>query len=94
MGPRIRREHSDSYKVNLTGQITSSGGKLSGKWSEASRQINGDLTGRAQPGIILASATSPTFSAALNVRTTGSKQSIVIEAPGTPVSNVAIALRR
>jgi hypothetical protein len=85
---------SDSYKVNLTGQITSSGGKLSGKWSEASRQINGDLTGTAKAGIIQASATGPAFSAALNVRTTGSTQSITIQAPGTPVSNVAIALKR
>lgn len=85
---------SDSYKVDLSGEMTSSRGKISGTWAEASRQLNGDLTGLARPGIIQASATSPTFSAALNVRTTGGNQSISIQAPGTPVSNVAIALRR
>jgi hypothetical protein len=96
-GPNLRmslRCASDSYKVNLTGQITSSGSKMSGTWSEASRQLNGALTGTAKPGIIQASATSETFSAALNVKTNGSNQSITIQAPGTPVSNVAIALKR
>jgi hypothetical protein len=96
-GPNLQmtlRCASDSYKVNLTGQITSSGSKITGRWSETSRQLSGDLSGTARPGIIQASATSPTFTAALNVRTTGSNQSITIQAPGTPVSNVAIALKR
>ena len=85
---------SDSYKVDLSGQIKSNGGKLSGTWSEASRQLKGELTGTAKPGLIQASASSPTFTAALTVTTTGRNQSISIEAPGSPVSNVAIALKR
>jgi hypothetical protein len=85
---------SDSYKVVLNGQISSSRGKISGTWSEASRQLNGELTGTARPGVIQASATSPSFTAALTVRTSGRNQSISIEAPGTPISNVAIALRK
>ena len=85
---------SDSYKVDLTGHISSDRGKISGNWSEASRQLNGELTGIARTGIIQASATSPTFTASLTVRTAGRNQSISIQAPNTPVSNVAIALKR
>jgi hypothetical protein len=96
-GPSVRmtlRCASDSYKVDLTSQITSKSGQLSGTWSEASHQLQGDITGRSTPGVIQASAKSPTFEAAVNVRTTGSNQSISIQAPGTPVSQVTLALKR
>jgi hypothetical protein len=96
-GPSLRlalRCASDSYKVDLTSQITSNGGQLSGTWSEASHQLQGDVTGSATPGNLQASAKSATFEASVNVKTTGGNQSISIRAPGTAISNVAIALRR
>ena len=96
-GPSLRmalRCASDSYKVDLTTEMTSSGGQLSGKWSESQHQLQGDVTGSVTPGNIRASAKSPTFEASVNVKTTGSNQAISIQAPGTAISDVAIALKR
>jgi hypothetical protein len=96
-GPSVRmalRCASDSYKVEVVSEITSSGGQLSGTWSEASHQLQGDLTGSIAPGIIRASVKSATFMATVNVKTRGGNQSISIQAPGTAISNVAIALAR
>ena len=74
--------------------VDSSGGQLSGTWSEAQHQLQGDVTGSVTPGNIRASAKSPAFEASVNVRTTGSNQAITIQAPGTAISDVAIALKR
>ena len=36
---------SDSYKFDLSSNVTSSGDRISGNWSEASRNVNGSLQG-------------------------------------------------
>src|SRR5476649_1183419 len=36
---------SDSYRFNLASNVVSSGGSLSGTWSESSRNVNGSLEG-------------------------------------------------
>src|SRR5881227_3320876 len=38
---------SDSYKFDLTSDVTSQGDRISGRWSEASRNIFGNLQGTA-----------------------------------------------
>src|ERR1700709_1486827 len=38
---------SDSYKFDLSSDVTSAGDRIYGKWSEASRNIFGDLQGTA-----------------------------------------------
>jgi hypothetical protein len=38
---------SDSYKFDLSSNVRSEGDRIVGTWSEASRNINGDLTGPA-----------------------------------------------
>src|SRR6188472_4064883 len=43
---------SDSYKFDLTSDVTSNGDRISGNWSEASRNINGNLQGTAGGGQI------------------------------------------
>jgi len=85
---------SDSYKVDLASQIDSRGDQIRGTWREATRQVNGDLEGTVSGGNIQVAVKSAMFSASLNVRTSGSNQSISITAPGTEVSRVAIALKR
>ena len=96
-GPNLRMSlvcASDSYKVDLNSHITSSGGEIKGTWAEATRQLDGDLTGTATGGDIQVSAKSAVFSASLLVKTNGRNQSISITAPGSEVSRVAIALKR
>ena len=43
---------SDSYKFDLSSDVTSQGGRISGNWSEASRNIFGNLQGMAGGGQI------------------------------------------
>lgn len=85
---------SDSYKFELASDITSDGGKLSGSWSEATRAVVGGITGTATHSTIQATAMSPLFTANLNVRTSGSNQTVSINSPGSEIQNVTISLKR
>jgi hypothetical protein len=85
---------SDSYKFELSSDITSDGGKLSGSWSEATRQVAGGITGTATPNSIQATAMGPLFTAILNVKTSGGNQTVSITSPGSEIQNVTIALKR
>ena len=69
---------SDSYRFNLSGNVVSQGGALSGTWSESSRGINGSLEGRGANGNFQVTASAPGFSANLSVTTRGNRQSVVI----------------
>ena len=71
---------SDSYKFNLTSNITAQGSAVSGTWSETSRNINGALEGRSGGGVVQVVATAPGFSANITLTTRGNKQSVVIKA--------------
>ena len=52
----IRRKRnncaSDSYRFDLTTNVTASGSTLSGIWSETSRNVNGTLGGKINGGDI------------------------------------------
>jgi len=69
---------SDSYTFNLTSNVVSEGGTLSGTWSETSRGINGSLAGHASNGTFQVVASAPGFTANISLTTRGNKQSVVI----------------
>lgn len=69
---------SDSYRFNLSSNVVSEGGALSGTWSESSRGINGNLEGRASGGAFQVIASAPGFTASITLTTRGNKQSVVI----------------
>ena len=71
---------SDSYKFNLTSNVTAQGSAVSGEWSETSRNINGAIEGRSGGGVVQVVATAPGFSANITLTTRGNKQSVVIKA--------------
>jgi hypothetical protein len=71
---------SDSYRFNLTANVISEGGTLSGTWSEGSRNVNGNLEGRGANGNVQVVASAPGFTANITLRTTGNKQSVVMKA--------------
>jgi hypothetical protein len=84
---------SDSYKFDLSSDVVSEGGRVSGSWSETSRGISGSLQGRASGGRIAVAVDSPAFSANLTLTTTGNRQSVSIVSQGD-IRNVSIALVR
>ncbi len=85
---------SDSYKFDLSSDVTSSQtGALSGTWSEASRNIFGELRGRAGAGQIEVFVEAAGFAANLTVTTRGNKQSVSINSKGE-IRGVSITLVR
>jgi hypothetical protein len=85
---------SDSYKFELQSDITYDGGSISGSWNEKSRQIYGQLSGRATPNSIQATAQTVGFTAQISIATRGNSQSVSIRSPGSEISEVSIALAR
>ncbi len=70
---------SDSYKFNLTSNITAQGSAISGTWNESSRNINGNLEGHSGGGNFEVVAIAPGFAARLSLTTRGNKQSVTIK---------------
>jgi hypothetical protein len=85
---------SDSYKFELQSNFKSDAGKLSGTWSETTRRLQGNIAGNVEGDTVRARVNSDTFSAFLNVRTVGAQQTVIIESPGSTISNVSISLRK
>ena len=73
---------SDSYKFDLSSDVTSNGDRISGNWSEASRNIFGNLQGTAGGGRIEVFVEANGFSANLTLLTSGNKQTVSISSKG------------
>jgi len=73
---------SDSYRFDLDSDVISEGGRVSGTWSEASRNVYGNLQGRASDGRIDVFVEASGFAANLTVTTRGNKQSVSIDSKG------------
>jgi len=73
---------SDSYKFDLSSDVTSNGERISGNWSEASRNIFGNLQGTAGGGQIDVFVEANGFAANLTLRTNGNKQTVQISSKG------------
>lgn len=86
---------SDSYRLEITGDVTVNGGVVTGTWGEATRHVTGNISGRASGSEIQARVDGAGFSAGLQVRFRGDRQSVSIRPTGgTDVADVAITLRK
>lgn len=84
---------SDSYKFDLSSDVTSNGDRISGNWSEASRNIFGNLQGTAGGGTMDVFVEASGFAATLTLRTTGNKQTVQISSKGE-IRGVTITMTR
>ena len=86
---------SDSYRFEIISNVISDGGSLSGSWAEATRGASGNISGRASGAEIVVNVAGPGFTAHLDLRTQGDRQSVSIRPRGgTDVTAVSIALRK
>lgn len=85
---------SDNFRFDLTGYIVSSGGTISGQWSEPNYNSTGSLNGRTGEGRITAQAVGNTFSALLSLSTQGNRQSVTIQPQETDVIRVSLTFQR
>jgi hypothetical protein len=75
----------DSYRFDVTSHVASRAGSLSGNWSEATRNVTGQITGRVAAGHIHARVDAGVFTADLTVHTNGAEQSVSIVPQGTNI---------
>lgn len=73
---------SDSYKFELSTDVTSQGDRISGNWSEASRNLFGNLQGTAGGGEIEVFVEASGFAATVALKTRGNKQTVQISSKG------------
>jgi hypothetical protein len=86
---------SDSYRFEISSNVISEGSSLSGSWAEVTRGVSGNISGRASGAEIVANVAGAGFTAHLDVRTQGERQSVTIRPQGgTDVAGVSIALRK
>lgn len=86
---------SDSYKLEISANVMSEGGMISGTWAEATRNAQGSISGHASAGGIHAIVQGPGFSAGLDIVSRGEKQTVAIRLQGdTDVAAVSIAMRK
>ena len=86
---------SDSYRLEINSNVISQGGSLSGSWAEVTRGVSGNVSGRASGTAISANLAGAGFTARVDVRTHGDRQSVTLKPQGnTEVSAVSIALRK
>jgi hypothetical protein len=84
---------SDAYRFNLEGSVVDEGGRISGNWSESSRNVSGTLQGRGGGGSFEVLASAPGFNANISLSTRGNRQSIVMRAD-SQFRGATIALSR
>jgi hypothetical protein len=86
---------SDSFNFDLRGSASYAAGKITGSWSESTRNASGDISGTASDGKFQVIAKGA-FSARLTVATKGDKQTVDIKSldPDASLKGASIALRR
>lgn len=84
---------SDSYKFDLSADAATNGDRISGNWSEPSRNVNGSLQGKAGGGRIEVFVEAAGFAASLSLTTHGNKQSVAISSKGE-IRGVNISMTR
>jgi hypothetical protein len=86
---------SQSYNFDLGGNVTYQDGRISGTWSETSRNVSGSISGRATANQVEAAATSEGLSANLSLKTNGNRQSVSIRSTGgADIAGVSLDLSR
>lgn len=85
---------STSYKIEVKSDLTSSGGRVRGKWNETYYNLGGSVSGRATGDKINLRVQGDSFSATMSVVTVGSNQTVVIRPSGIELKTVSMQLRR
>jgi hypothetical protein len=85
---------SDSFTFELRSDVNHAAGQISGMWTELTRNVGGNVSGRASSGRIQALVDGPLFAASLALTMQGDRQSVIIRSDSTAVTQVSISLNR
>jgi hypothetical protein len=84
---------SDSYRFQLRGDITAQGHTIAGTWSEVTRNVAGQISGKLVGNRIEARAEGQTFTALMTLTASSGRQQVSIQSPGSEMSGFNITLR-
>ena len=91
---QLLRCASDSYKFELISDVESDGNQISGRWSERTHSLAGNLSGRVRGRRLDVLVKGDVFNAEVTMISQGNRQTVTISSPGSQLSGVAISLRR
>ena len=85
---------SESFKLDIRTYAEATGDEVQGHWSESTRDVGGQLTGRIAPGRFVGEIVAPAFTAAVSLISNGRSQEVSIQPRGGDISDVRIELKR
>ena len=85
---------ADSYSIQVSANLSSANGNLSGNWTEVVNNVGGSVSGTVTAGNISGDIRGPGFVATLNVWTKGDRQTVNIQVPASQIRSVSIEVRR
>jgi len=87
---------SDSYNFDLTANLAYEGGAISGSWQEATRNVNGGISGRSasEGRQVQAVAQAVGITSNITLTTRGNHQSVQILTPGAEVPEISVSLEK
>lgn len=84
---------SDSYRFDLNSEVTAYGENLNGSWTESSRNVSGQVSGRVSGGQVAALVQTNGYAANFSISTRGSRQSVHVTSKGD-LREVSISLTK
>jgi hypothetical protein len=94
-GEKLRmaiRCRSATTEVEIRGELTAQGGKLTGTWEERTFNASGEANGRVAGDKMSLSVTGGGFKGAMSVASTGAKQVVQIATEGIRMRSVNVTL--
>jgi hypothetical protein len=85
---------SDSYRFEIKTRVSRTNKRLTGNWSEASRNISGNVVGRIINGRIDATVSGGAFTAGISIIPKGKRQAVTIRPSSADIALVTIALTK
>jgi len=87
---------SDSYNFDLTANLAYEAGQISGSWQEATRNVNGGISGRSasEGRQVQAVAQAIGITSNITLTTRGNHQLVQILTPGAEVPEINVSLER
>ncbi len=85
---------SDSYKFQVMSDVIAQGGRLSGSWSETTRNATGALSGTVSDGKFRANVSAGVFNAGISVDASPNRQTVTITPRGVDIQRVSVVLQR
>ena len=94
-GPRLRlaiRCQSASNEIEIRGQLTASGDRISGTWEERTFNASGEANGRLAGNRMTLSVAGGGFSGSMSVVFSGGRQVVTIATEGISLKSVTVTL--